>query len=125
MSLVEELFEDMGYDYEKAKVGHKQVVFYAEGQCAGFAGTFMADDIIYISFIIVRPSLQRKGIGSQLVRFLIQSYDKEGRLKPIMSKCKKEVIQFFRQAGFMQIGDEDNGEITMWIPPKRKAKKVN
>ena len=125
MSQVEELFEDMGYDYEKAKVGHKQVVFYAEGQCAGFASTFMAEDIIYVPFIIVRPSLQRKGIGTKLIRFLVNDYEKEGRLKPIMVKCKQEVVPFFRRSGFTPVGEAVNSEVTMWMPPAKKTKKVN
>ena len=73
----------------------------------------------------VRPSLQRKGIGTKLIRFLVSDYEKEGRLKPIMLKCNQEVIPFFRRSGFTPVGEFVNSEVTMWMPPAKKTKKVN
>jgi amino-acid N-acetyltransferase len=67
------------------------------GELAGFARLEIADDLPYIRPIVVAPDAQGKGVGRELVQYLLLSYP---RLRVI---ARGDALGFYTRLGFQQM----------------------
>lgn len=102
-------------DLPKTKIEHSitnslYTVTVFDGSCAIGMGRVIGDGIYYIIVdVVVHPDYQRKGIGSKIIKMLIDYVDKE---TPIDSRSSIRLISekgkeaFYEQFGFKKIPHE-------------------
>jgi ribosomal protein S18 acetylase RimI-like enzyme len=108
---LKELFLSIGWGSSRDPVrlqkaiqtSHSVVTAWDDNKLVGLVNT-IADDamIVYIPYIVVRPEYQKKGIGQQLIRTILDEYRDYTRIVLI---ALGEVIGFYEKCGF-QVGKE-------------------
>ena len=85
---------------------HKTYVFYEEKKVRGLVRTISDGfTICYIQDLLVHSDYQRRGIGKELVRYVLQS-NEHIRQIVLMTDAKEELKNFYLSAGFREVKDD-------------------
>ncbi|MDY7023523.1 MAG: GNAT family N-acetyltransferase [Cyanobacteriota bacterium] len=93
---------------EQDKYEHQSVHLIAilDNQVVGSVRLrILASQIGSLAYLAVLPQFQRQGIGSQLVKHLIQVAQNRG-LPTVRAMARKEMLGFYQKLGFEPKGDE-------------------
>lgn len=95
---------------ENSIINSLYTVTVFDGNCVIGMGRIIGDGIYYIIVdVVVNPDYQRKGIGSNIIKMLVDYVDKE---TPIDSRSSIQLIsekgkeKFYEQFGFKKIPHE-------------------
>ncbi|MFC1563740.1 GNAT family N-acetyltransferase [candidate division KSB1 bacterium] len=113
------LFETTGWNeeylitkeelFEAAKNSWYTVSAYNEDKLVGF-GRMISDGILHslIIDLIVSPSCKRKGIGSEILKILVEKC-RTNQVRDIQLFCARDVEEFYLKHGFVKRPDNAPG----------------
>lgn len=84
------------------KLREEYFVVEEEGQVLGSGGInyFTKDKIARISWDVVHPNAQGKGLGSQLIRFRVNKIKENLAIETIVVRTSQVVYRFYEKCGF-------------------------
>lgn len=75
---------------------------------AGGINYFPAEGITRISWDIIEPDLQGKGVGTKLVHHRIDHIEQNSSIEKIVVRTSQLVAQFYKKMGFKIVSEEKN-----------------
>ncbi|RIK15143.1 MAG: GNAT family N-acetyltransferase [Acidobacteria bacterium] len=101
---------------EAALVGSSRVVSARYGdQLLGLARVISdGATIAYLQDVLVRPELQREGVGRQLVQAALEPYA-DCRQKVLLTDDEPRQRKFYESLGFTEIRDEGDGRLRAFV----------
>ncbi|MCX8956495.1 GNAT family N-acetyltransferase [Erwinia psidii] len=93
-------------DFDRIILGERVMVANRESQRVGFAAVLPNDNFLHSLF--VDPDWQGRGIGSELLRAVHQSFTSTGKLKCM--SANRRALDFYQQHGWQQIGSGEGDQ---------------
>ena len=85
---------------------HKKYVFYQENNVRGLVRTISDGfTICYIQDLLVHSDYQHRGIGRELVQYVLHSGEHIRQIV-LMTDAKEELKNFYSSAGFREVKDD-------------------
>jgi ribosomal protein S18 acetylase RimI-like enzyme len=86
-------------DFDRESSGESVLVAWADGTIVGFVSVWVPDNFVH--HLYVEQSYHRRGVGSGLVKAVLDRFG-----SPIRLKCEtsnEKAIQFYRKMGFLEM----------------------
>ena len=95
--------------------------FEEQGELLGVMGIQHVQDVTLIRHAYVRPHRQQKGIGSELLGFLMKQTDRPVLIGTWAAACW--AIRFYEKHGFCMVSEEEKDRLLKkyWSIPERQV----
>jgi ribosomal protein S18 acetylase RimI-like enzyme len=86
-------------DFDRESSGESVLVAWADGTIVGFVSVWVPDNFVH--HLYVEQSYHRRGVGTELMKAVLDRFG-----SPIRLKCEtsnEKAIQFYRKMGFLEM----------------------
>lgn len=99
------MYPEKPYDYVKLEDDFEGIHFgiYTDHELTGVVSLFSTGEIAQFRKLAILPEAQSKGLGSQLMRYLID-FCKTQNLKTLWCNARESASEFYVQLGFKPLG---------------------
>lgn len=95
---------------QMAEKSHSFIIAYLDGEAVAFAAySEVLASVFKLHKLYILPSLQGRGIGRQLIDYIINDTKNAGatQLQLNVNRYNSQAIAFYKKAGFAHLKDED------------------